>query len=1136
MADETSMRRFAHSRRMLPLALVALAALGLDPAAGASAGSPRLKSAKALDTDRDGSVDAFDLSFSASVRGKADASAPFRFAVAGYRVTGAGAPRGRTVRVKVAETRVCDLATRPKVSYRPGSGGLQSSKRRRLRASRVVAGKAARGVPRIVCAATSDSDSDGHLDSLVLGYSKKVRNRAQASGSMPFQVDRYSVASVGKARGMNLTLRLREKEGYDTDAVPAVIYKSPRVKRNRRYAVSGSGGRARSATFNATRDRATARLVSASTADTDQNGLLDSVRATFSEPVRASGGAVEVAGAEVTEVTGGERETVTAGIRQVLDTGARPGLTLGAGDSLRDAAQNSTGRLSVRTDDRAAPVVVSAASGDAGGGPGRIDAVSVTFSEPVSHRADSDGSYPFSIPGYSIQSAGEAAGSSLVLTLTENGAPDSGVRPTVGYARGTGAPVADAAGNEAAGRTYAGTRDGVAPILVRVSLLDTDLDGMVDAVRYDYSETVSHVPSDCRASCSFSLAGYALEVAGPSAGASVTVGVTEQSGGATVTTAGYSSLGEGVIDSAGNRAPSATMPTADASPPVAVSSETADADADGRIDRIDLTFSEPISSAADSAAPFSFTASGYSVSGVSAASGDQLSVSLAEKTEPDTGSAPTVAYNGQGSKLIDDNGTEHATRSYPNLTRDAVAPVFVASRTADTSPAEGDGRLDAVDFVYSEDLAGGSSTAPFTISGRTPAAVAYPASGVRVSFADAASPDTSERPNASYSGGDLQDLPEGAGDTAENAPDATGQAEDGAGPVVVAATTGDSDVDGKLDAVSATFSEPIQYSAGDPPAVALTSPLLPVGAVSPSGAQLDIQVIEGPEPDGGVTPTVAVTDPTRVRDLATVPNPARGGPFSATDDGVRPTLIDARYGEAAAGGSCEVTPPQDGQVDCFRAMWSEAVSQPSSASVFSNSPRAPLAVMSTAVDDATDISVTPGSTPDRDDNSNSLSYAGGGGVEDGNGNDGLPAGPIGTTAACIDNVNEDNDVQDTGSPGSPSMNVQSYTTEQVMCAFDPDWFSVVAQGAGEVNVRVDPSEGIVLTAGLYDATGTLMTSATSPGPGLATALSHTSLVPGELYWVQIAADLASPEQEGPYCADPTPQPGENCQDGDDTPQ
>ena len=495
--------------------------------------------------------------------------------------------------------------------------------------------------------------------------------------------------------------------------------------------------------------------------------------------------------------------------RQTLDTGARPNLTLGAGDSLRDVAGNPAGRTSARADDGAAPVVVSAATGDGGGTSGRIDSVSVTFSEAVSHRADSDGAYPFSIPGYSIASAGDAVGRSLALKLNEGGSADSGATPPVGYARGTGFPVTDSSGNEAAGGNFAGTRDGVAPVLMSVSLLDRDFDGMVDGARYDYSETVTHPTSDCRSSCSFSLAGYALEVAGGAAGASVTVGVTEEPDGATVTTAGYSSLGEGVSDPAGNRAPSATMPTADASPPVVVSSETVDADGNARIDRVDLTFSEPISSAADAAAPFSLAAAGYTVDSVGAASGEAMSVFLVEKPGADTGSAPAVSYTGQGTRLADLNGTEHALRSYPGLTRDAVAPRFIEAQTADVAPAAGDGRLDALDLIYSEELEGAASTSPFSVAGRSVTDLDLLADRVRVRFDEVATGgDTDARPAVTYDAGtgDLRDLPEGAGDVAESAPGVAGaMPRDAAGPAVIGASTGEeqdgASPDGRLDSV-----------------------------------------------------------------------------------------------------------------------------------------------------------------------------------------------------------------------------------------------------------------------------------------------------------------------------------------------
>ena len=122
---------------------------------------------------------------------------------------------------------------------------------------------------------------------------------------------------------------------------------------------------------------------------------------------------------------------------------------------------------------------------DRGGIGGRLDTLALTYSEPVSHSADSDGSYPFGVTGYALSSAAGSAGTSLDLSVAEGALPDSGTRPPVGYTRGAGAPVRDAAGNEAASQVFAGTSDGIAPRLLGATTLDTDADGRVDRMRYD---------------------------------------------------------------------------------------------------------------------------------------------------------------------------------------------------------------------------------------------------------------------------------------------------------------------------------------------------------------------------------------------------------------------------------------------------------------------------------------------------------------------------------------------------------------------------------------------------------------------------------------------------------------------------
>lgn len=1114
-------------RRLAPFALLALAAVGLEPAAGAPTGpAPKLTSAKALDADRDGSIDGFDLKFSSKLRGKARSSV-FNVRVGGYRVTRQQAPKGRGLRVSVTELAGCDLGARPRVSIK--GAGLKGRGGRPVRSSRVTAGRAPKGAPRIVCAVTGDSDRDGHLDGVVLTYSKKVSNRAMSAGRLPFRVDRYSVASVGRAKGRNITLALREKDEFDTDALPAVIYRAPRAKRERRFAVKSGRSRARSVTFNATRDRATARLLSASTSDADQNGLVDAVGFGFSEPVRAGAGAVAVEGAGVTAVSSGERETLSASLGEgPLGPAAQPALTLGAGDSIRDGAGNPTGSLSTRAADGAAPVVVSARTVDRGGAQAHLDGVDVTFSEPISHPEDSDGSYPLSVGGYTVTGASAADGTRIALSVAEGPGPDGGARPPVGYARGAGAPVVDAAGNEAAERTFDGPADGIVPVLLGAATLDSDVDGLVDGVRFDFSEPVVHAAQACPG-CSFSLEGFTPLLAGGASGSGVIVDVSEREGGG-VPNATYAPVGAGVTDPAGNPAPGRVLSTADAAPPVAVGADTADADADGRIDRLDVTFSEPVSAAPDDQAPFSLGAAGYTVDRVGGASGREVSIFLDEGSAPDTGSAPAVSYDGSaGSKLTDLNGTEHANRSYPGLTRDDAPPRFVEARTADSAPENGNGRLDAVELLYSEELAGGTDPARFSVTGHRPVSVSYLADRVRVAFTEATGPDTADRPVVAYTpngqAGDLADVPEGPGDTAATAPGSSGEAIDGAGPVVVAARTGDADPDGVLDRVQITMSEAVKYSEGSGPAVALGAGLSVSGS-SASGDTLTAVVDEPAGPaQGDLAPTVSIAAPDRVRDRAAAPNAARGGTFDGTSDGVRPVLVGARTGEAL-GGECGAA-VVDAIVDCFRADWSEPVTLPSTANVFTGS-LTPTGLLSTGGTPFSDVSVSPGAEPDRNAAA-TVAYSAEEDVRDLAGNFAIPtsgAAPIQVTPACEDTIDEPNDSQDVSNPPLGG----SAGRFEKLCASDDDWFGVTAGADGEIEALVDANDPVAPTARIVGADGAVIAQA-SGAAGAAITVSASGLAVGQRYWLHVSAGST---QEGGYCVDVTPTPGETCGDGDNT--
>ena len=140
----------------------------LVSAAPAAAAGPKLTFAASSDRDGDGRVDSVSLRFSGKVKGRG------KYSVAGMRVISAGKARGRAVRLRVAEGNSCDLGLLPRVSYR---SGLKRARGRKVRPSRVDMERRDRRAPRLTCAVTTDADADGHVDGLLLTWSKRVKRR-----------------------------------------------------------------------------------------------------------------------------------------------------------------------------------------------------------------------------------------------------------------------------------------------------------------------------------------------------------------------------------------------------------------------------------------------------------------------------------------------------------------------------------------------------------------------------------------------------------------------------------------------------------------------------------------------------------------------------------------------------------------------------------------------------------------------------------------------------------------------------------------------------------------------------------------------------------------------------------------------
>ena len=206
-------------------------------------------------------------------------------------------------------------------------------------------------------------------------------------------------------------------------------------------------------------------------------------------------------------------------------------------------------------------------------------------------------------------------------------------------------------------------------------------------------------------------------------------------------------------DPAGNFADAASIAQAtDGARPVLLSAATADVDDNGRLDRVSTAWSEPLTHADDSAAPFPLSAEVLAISRVRAAAGQTLDVDLTEPAGADTGSAPDLSYAGGADPITDAAGLEPAQTSYSGVTRDALAPRKVSTTTAD---ADVDGKIDAVDIEWSETVTGATGTAPYAITGRTLGAnVSFGGATTRVPFTeDPAQFDTHDTPQIAYDAG-----------------------------------------------------------------------------------------------------------------------------------------------------------------------------------------------------------------------------------------------------------------------------------------------------------------------------------------------------------------------------------------------
>ncbi|MBI4897173.1 MAG: hypothetical protein HY827_02265 [Actinobacteria bacterium] len=766
--------------------------------------------------------------------------------------------------------------------------------------------------------------------------------------------------------------------------------------------------------------------------------------------------------------------------------------------------------------DKSSPYVLKSVTRDANGD-GRVDGVEITYSEKIrvakikkgkgKAKKKNRNKIPWTTTGkhkyvgVSVLSDGKT----VLVSISENDAVDTSEKPTIAYlrvpkgARG----ITDRAGNQALMANIKPS-DGLAPVLLSSTTRDVNNNGGIDRVTFTFSEPIASVQSPLISVTGYVPADAAID------GAAVNLSVNERGIDTQATPAATVSAGA-VKDAAGNElASTQSLTVADGAAPAVIDAVTDDVNTNGRIDRVRVRYSEPITHIAESGSG-AVAATGYSSISVSSATGDYVDLTIGDTTGGyNSGVKPTVTTVASASPVSDLSGNATGASTFSG-TRDGAPPILVAAKSKDL---DGDGHIDAISATFTEPVTyqagpGSYFSSTTTELGTFGASATASGSSVTAVVNENLAQYNTDLPRTSPS----LPLPVtytspvsgGASDVSGNrAASVTVQATDGAGPAIVyAETVDDSPADGHIDGVKIGFSEPIATLVGKPFKIANGARLiLDDSLVSTDGEQIINSGSPGDPLYKGVSVTLyplttdgkangPIADPDTADkpsvDYATVLSgstrtdyaedasrneviPTGTTAFTATTDKVRPIMLSLRAEDNTL----------DGSIDRLRTVWSESITTNGSPSFAALSPQnAPLSGY-------TPPTVTPGAstasgvtlfTPltvnsglDRDIKFQTQFLASGAGVADAAANNAAnsPAVPVTSPAVCTDVSEGDSAGQDdTAAAGNTSgLAAAADTYLATLCAGDSDYYKFNATSGEVVSVLLAPSpEALVARIG-----------------------------------------------------------------------
>ena len=823
-------------------------------------------------------------------------------------------------------------------------------------------------LPAILSTSWQDTDSDGGIDRAVLTFSESV-DISDGDGSDGFGAilvnDGGAVtidnADYAASNVSSLTLNFLGDEITGTAISGLSITYDNSGSNDIKDRSSGTLEIGDNIVSLAYVDAAKPAILSAVTGDNNADGTVDRLTLTFSESVVITDGGTDnditLTGSSGSPVItagtyGGTSTTLTYVIGS--STADNTSLTItpiyavsGAG-SMKDASNNEMANgETVTGTDGAGPAIITAVTSDADAN-GKIDQIELTFSENVDDSQGADlasnsvtlGS-SYVVSSINTGATGDDAQLRVVVTEVGSGVYDTELTPTVTLVQ---SKIADGLNNQATTNQGAFTpSDGAAPVIVSTSFTDTNGNGSVDRATLTFSEVIDVTDGN---------AGDGLDVTLVNDGSVVTLDnanylEADNSGNSTLalnftgdeilgsnissSTVTYASGSNAIKDesSATNEVVSqASLSYVDGGVPVITDASWQDADANGKIDRVVLTFSEAVTIVdgdgsdgfgailIDDGGAVTLDNSDYAASSVTSLtlnfSGDEIASTAI--------SGLSVTYEDAGSNSISDASNEMADGDVAESYTDAALPGILSTSWQDT---DSDGGIDRAVLTFSEsvDISDGDGSDGFG------AILVNDGGAVTIDNADYAASNVSSLTlnflgdeitgtaisglSITYDNSGSNDIKDRSSGTLEIGDNIVSLAYvDAAKPAILSAVTGDNNADGTVDRLTLTFSESVVITdGGTDNDITLTgssgSPVITAGTYGGTSTTLTYLIGSSTADNTSltITPIYAVSGAGSMKDASN--NEMANGETVTGTDGAGPAIITAVTSDADANGKID---------------------------------------------------------------------------------------------------------------------------------------------------------------------------------------------------------------------------------------